>query len=358
MKAVLTGGGRATRLRPITHTWNKHLIPLANKPMIFHAIEKVVDAGITDIAINTNPGETELQKVIGDGSRWGANIHFFEQQGGPLGIANVPKQAQAWIGDSPFLFYLSDNIVLGNIRHLVEKFTSGGHDAFMTLAKVQDPRRFGVPEIVDGKVVRLEEKPAEPKSDFAMTGLYLFNNDFFRAYDTIRPSARGEYEIPEIYNWYIANGKNVGHTEITGWWKDTGKPEDLLEGNQLILDEMTPAEATRDGDIDPTATLQGKVHVGKGSKIGPGVLVRGPVTIGENVTVESSYIGPYTAIGNGAVIRNTELEHCIIFDNVTVDCHARIVDSLIGKDACVTSKQSNRPHGHKFVIGDNARVEI
>lgn len=358
MKAILTGGGRATRLRPITYTWNKHLIPLANKPMIFHAIEKVVDAGIRDIAINTNPGETELQKAVGDGSRWGADIHFFEQQGGPLGIANVPKQAQEWIGDSPFLFYLSDNIVLGDIRHLVERFQNGGHDALMTLAKVPDARRFGVPEFRDGKVVRLEEKPAEPKSDFAMTGLYLFNNDFFRAYDTIRPSARGEYEIPEIYNWYLANGKNVGHTEITGWWKDTGKPEDLLEGNQLILDEMTPAQATREGTIDPGATVQGKVLIGKGTRIGAGTLIRGPVAIGDGCTIEASYIGPYTSIGHNAVIRNAEIEHCIVFDNVTVDCQARIVDSLIGKDACVTSKQGARPHGHKFVIGDNARVEI
>ncbi len=359
MKAVLTGGGRALRLRPITHTWNKHLIPLANKPMIFHAIEKVVDAGITDIAINMNPGETELPKAVGDGSRWGATIHFFEQQGGPLGIANVPKQAEAWINGDKFLFYLSDNIVLGNIRAFVRRFQDENHDAMMALSRVRDPQRFGVPEFAGEKIVRLDEKPSQPKSDFAVTGLYLFNNDFFRAYDTLKPSARGEYEITDIYNWYLAQNKKVGHAEITGWWKDTGKPEDLLEGNQLLLDEMTMDQATRAGaEIAPGATIQGKVKIGAGSKIGPEVLIRGPVSIGERCMIERSVIGPYSSIGSGCTVRNAEIEHCILFDNVEVNCHDRIVDSIIGKDARITNKQGNRPWGRKLIIGDNAHVEI
>lgn len=358
MKAILTGGGRATRLRPITYTWNKHLIPLANKPMIFHAIEKVVEAGITEIAINTNPGETELQKYIGNGSGWGANIHFFEQRGGPLGIANVPKQAEEWLDGSPFLFYLSDNIVLGSIKSFVDGFVNGNFDALMALARVSDPHRFGVPEIVDGKVVRLEEKPAVPKSSYAVTGLYLFSPEFFDAYSTIAPSARGEYEITDIYNWYLANNRNVGYQEITGWWKDTGKPDDLLEANALLLNDRDAGAVSNEGSVHETAVIQGRVSIGKGTVIGAGCLVRGPVSIGSDCVIERSCIGPFTSIGDNARITDAEIDHSIIFCDAAISCKRRLVDALIGKNAIVTSAEDTKPNGHKLIIGDNAVVEL
>ncbi len=358
MKALLTAGGRATRLRPITYTWNKHLIPLANKPMIVHAIEKLVRAGITEIGINTNPGEVELQKVLGDGSAYGAKITYIEQTGGPKGLAHIIKVAQPFLGDDSFLFYLGDNIILGDISGFIQKFSEGGYNAFLALSRVKDPQRFGVPEIVDGKIVRVEEKPDVPKSDFAVTGIYLYDKNVFAAVDAIEPSARGEYEISDVHTWLIEHGLSVGYDEITGWWKDTGKPEDLLEGNQLLLDEMSHAEATQAGNVHPDAVLQGKVKVGAGAVIGADVLIRGPVTIGAGAVIEHSYIGPYTAIGDRAVIRNTEIEHCIVFEDVTVDCGKRIVDSLIGRFASVTSDQATLPRGHKLIVGDHARVEL
>lgn len=357
MKALITAGGRATRLRPITYTINKHLIPLANKPMIFYAIEKLADVGVKEIGISVNPGEEEIQKVVGDGSKWGVKIAYIEQKGGPLGIAHVVNNARAFLGDDDFIFYLGDNIILGSLKRFVEKFRSEKLNCVLALSKVTDPSRFGVPEIRDGRIVRVDEKPTAPKSDYAVTGIYVYDKTFFEAFTHIKPSTRGEYEISDIHTWLIENGKAVGYEEITGWWKDTGKPEDLLEGNQLLLNEM--ATSSREGaQIDPSAVIQGKVAIGAGTVVGPKVLIRGPVAIGENCRIENSYIGPYTAIGKGVEIYNTEIEHSVIFDDADIDCSKRIVDSLIGTNATVSSAHATLPSGHKLVVGDNAVVEI
>lgn len=357
MKALITAGGRATRLRPITYTINKHLIPLANKPMIFYAIEKLVAAGVTEIGISVNPGEAEIQKIVGDGSRWNAKIAYIEQTGGPLGIAHVVNNAKGFLGDEPFIFYLGDNIILGGLQRFVEKFEREKLNCVLALSKVKDPQRFGVPELKEGRIVRVDEKPSEPKSDYAVTGIYIYDKTFFEAFTHIKPSARGEYEISDIHTWLIENGKAVGYEEITGWWKDTGKPEDLLEGNQLLLNEM--AEMSRDGaEIDPSAVLQGKVAVGAGTVIGPRVLIRGPVVIGNGCKIENSYIGPYTAVGNEVELYNTEIEHSVVFDYVDIDCSTRIVDSLIGMNATVTAAHATLPLGHKLIVGDNAVIEI
>ncbi|MFA5854098.1 MAG: glucose-1-phosphate thymidylyltransferase [Patescibacteria group bacterium] len=357
MKALITAGGRATRLRPITHTINKHLIPLANKPMIFYAIEKLVAVGIKEIGISVNPGEEEMQKAVGDGARWGVKIVFIEQKGGPLGIAHVVNNARDFLGDESFVFYLGDNIILGSLKRFVEKFETEKLNCVLALSKVKDPQRFGVPQIEGGRIVRVDEKPSEPKSDYAVTGIYVYDKTFFEAFAHIKPSSRGEYEISDIHTWLIENGKSVGYEEITGWWKDTGKPEDLLEGNQLLLNEM--ADEGREGaEIDTTAVIQGKVSIGKGTVIGPKVLIRGPVVIGENCKIENSYIGPYTSIGRGVEIYNTEIEHSVIFEDVDINCSKRIVDSLIGANATISSAHATLPLGHKLVIGDNAVVEI
>lgn len=358
MKALITAGGRATRLRPITQTINKHLIPLANKPMLFHAIEKIVEAGITEIGINVNPGEEELQKVIGDGSRWGVRITYIEQVGGPKGLGHILKMARPFIGDEPFLFYLGDNIILGSIRSFVEKFVREKPNALLALSKVKDPQRFGVPEIRDGKIIRVDEKPSEPKSDFAVTGIYVYDSTVFQAVEAIQPSPRGEYEISDIHTWMIEHGLTVGYEEITGWWKDTGKPEDLLEGNQLLLSDMKPEEFIIEGEVSPSARLQGRVKIGKGAKIGERVLIRGPVVIGAGCVIENSYIGPYSSIGDNVEIYNTEIEHSVVFDYVDINCSQRIVDSLIGKNATIVSAHSTLPSGHCLIIGDNSVVEL
>jgi glucose-1-phosphate thymidylyltransferase len=357
MKALITAGGRATRLRPITYTINKHLIPLANKPMIFYAIEKLADVGVKEIGISMNPGETELQRVVGDGSRWGVRITYIEQTGGPLGIAHVVDNAHAFLGDEPFIFYLGDNIILGGLQRFVRKFEDEKLSCVLALSKVRDPQRFGVPVLENGRIVRVDEKPSDPKSDYAVTGIYVYDRNFFEAFKHIDPSPRGEYEISDIHTWLIGNGFAVGYEEITGWWKDTGKPEDLLEGNQLLLNEMT--ETSREGaTVDASAVIQGKVSLGAGTVIGPRVLIRGPVVIGSGCRIENSYIGPYSAIGNEVTVKNTEIEHSVVFDRVHIDCSTRIVDSLIGMDATVTSAHDTLPLGHKLVVGDSAAVEI
>ena len=359
MKALILAGGRATRLRPITHTLNKHLIPLANKPMIFHAIEKVVEAGITDIGININEGDREMPLALGDGSRFGARFTYLEQRGGAQGLAHTIKNAKdSGFLDGPFLMYLGDNIILGSIRPLVDKFIAGGYHCLLALSRVKEPQRFGVPEIRDGKIVRVVEKPQIPPSDFAITGIYLYDRQALDAVDLIRPSWRGEYEITDVHQYYIDRGQNIGYQEITGWWKDTGKPEDLLEGNQLLLNEMNGKPSVIEGYVHPDATIQGPVVIGKRTRIGPEVMIRGPVIIGENCEIEKSFIGPHTSIGNDVRIHHAEIEHAVVLDRVSINCDSRIVDSIIGMDASVTAASASRPSGHKIVVGDHAMVEL
>lgn len=360
MKALITAGGRATRLRPITHTLNKHLIPIAGKPMLFHALEKVAETGITEVAINLNEGDVEIPAAIGDGSRWGIHITYIEQVGGAKGLAHIIKNAkdQGFLRDESFLMYLGDNIILGSLVPFVERFKSEGRNCMLALAKVRDPERFGVPEILDGKIIRVQEKPQKPMSEYAITGIYLYDKHALDAVESIQPSARGEYEITDVHQYYIDRGLNVGYEITEGWWKDTGKPEDLLEGNHLLLDELANGAIIRAGEIDAGAVVQGKVSIGKGTKIGPGTLIRGPVVIGENCVITASYIGPYTSIGSRVVIDKAEIDHAIIFDEVQITCPRRIVDSVIGFGARVCGSQDSRPQGHKLIIGDHTVVEI
>jgi glucose-1-phosphate thymidylyltransferase len=356
MKALVTAGGRATRLRPITYTTNKHLIPIANKPMLFYALEKIAETGVKEVGININPGEKEIQEIVGDGSRWGLKITYIEQVGGPKGLAHIIKNAKNFIGNEPFIFYLGDNIILGSIKRLVDKFVSERLDALLAFARVSDPERFGVPVIQDGKVVKIEEKPSRPKSNLAQTGIYIYDPKIFDAVENIAPSARGEYEISDANTYLIEKGFNVGYEEITGWWKDTGKPEDLLEGNQLILHDLM--DMKNEANLAPGVVVQGKVKIEKGTYIGGKSLIRGPVAIGKNCVIEDSYIGPYTSIGNNSKVFKTEIEHSIIFDNVEIKCGKRIVDSLIGHNAVLGSSHDSLPLGHKLIIGDNSVVEL
>src|SRR3989338_3943259 len=306
-KAILTGGGRATRLRPITTTINKHLIPLANKPMIFHAIEKAVAAGIEEIFINVNPGETQLQKYVGDGGHWGVNITFFEQTGGPLGIAHVVKCAEKFIGNDPLMFFLSDNIIHGGFEPFFKQFEKEKLDCLLAFAQVPDPERFGVPAFsAEGKLIEVLEKPQNPPSQLAQTGIYLYGPKvFFKAFDHIQKSARGEYEISDIHSYLLREGFKVGWREVTGWWKDTGKPEDLVLTNKLLLDELAfdRANFRQQGTVIPGASIEGPVQIGIGATIGAGVKIIGPVMIGENCTLDGCAIGPHVTIGAGSTIR-------------------------------------------------------
>jgi len=358
VKALIAAGGRATRLRPITHTRNKHLIPIAGKPMIFYALEKLAAAGITEVYVNVNPGDTEMRKALGDGSRWGLRVALIEQTGGPQGLGHILRVARPYIGDESFIFYLGDNIILGDVKRFRDKFESEHCNALLAIAKVPDPHRFGVPELRDGKIVRVVEKPQNPPSDYAVTGIYVYDHHVFDAAESIQPSARGEYEISDVHTWLIEHGYSVAHEEVTGWWKDTGKPEDLLHGNQLVLSEMRLEDATTAGWVGPEAVIQGRVRIGVGTRISGKTLIRGPVTIGENCVIDDSYVGPYTSIGDGVKISKTEIEHSIVLDSAELTAAGRLVDSLLGEHARVSGARDASFSGHKMIISDHSQVEI
>lgn len=356
MKALITAGGRGTRLRPITYTLNKHLIPIANKPMIFYALEKIAACGIKEVGININEGDRELREAVGDGSRWGLKITYLEQKGGPLGLAHILKNASGFLGEEDFLFYLGDNIILGEISAFVDEFKKSGANCLLALSKVKDPQRFGVPVFdARGVLVGVEEKPAQPKSDFAVTGIYVYDKSILEAAHKIKPSARGEFEISDAHQYLLDTGRKVNYREITGWWKDTGKPTDLLEGNALILSDLKNDIL---GEVKTGAVIQGKVSIGAGSTVAADVVIRGPVIIGDNCQISSSYIGPYASIGNEVKIKNSEIENTIVFDGADINCNSRIVDSILGKNCQIGSVNSRFPRGQKLIIGDNAVVEL
>lgn len=358
MKALITSGGKGTRLRPITHTSNKHLIPIANKPMIHFAIEAVAGAGIKEIGIVYNPDTgDEIKKALGTGSQWGVNFTFILQEA-PMGLAHVVKVAQDFIGDEPFVFYLGDNVVVGGIKRFIDDFQREKSNCHLVLSKVHDPERFGVPEIKDGKILRVEEKPENPKSKYAVTGIYIYDHTIFEAVNNIKPSARGELEISDAHDYLIMKGYKVCYSEITGWWKDTGKPEDLLEANRLTLDRIIgDGEPVINGTVDENSDIAGKVIVEKGAKI-INSSIRGPVIIGENTVIENSYIGPFTSIYYDCLIKDSEIEYSIILEKCKIiDADIRIERSLLGREAEII-KCTTKPRTQKFIIGDQSIVEL
>lgn len=357
MKALIAAGGHGTRLRPLTHTLNKHLIPIANKPMIFYALEKIAETGIKEVGIILNPGDTVFPKIVGDGKKWGFKITYIEQTGGPLGLAHVVKVAEPFIKKDDFVFYLGDNIVLSSIKNFVKKFKDEKLNCLLALSSVKDPERFGVPEIKDGQILKVEEKPKNPRSNFAVTGIYLYDHHIFEVIRDLKPSARGELEISDAHTALIEKGFKVGFSEITGWWKDTGKPFDLLEGNQLVLSKCE-ARISPTAKIDKSAVLQGNVIVGDNTEILGKTLIRGPVIIGNSTVVRNAYIGPYTSIGDRVQIYGAEIEHTIVFDDVDIRTDKQITDSLIGKNSLITPVRETLPGGHKLIIGDNSQVEL
>jgi glucose-1-phosphate thymidylyltransferase len=356
MKALITAGGKGTRLRPITHTSNKHLIPLANKPMLFYAIEAVARAGIAQVGIVVNPDtQDEIKKVLGQGERWGIELTYVLQEA-PLGLAHVVKVSQKFIGDEPFVFYLGDNVIVETLQRFIDEFLKNKMNCQLVLAPVKDPERFGVPEIREGKIVGVEEKPTRPKSPYAVTGIYIYDPHIFEAVHNIKPSGRGELEISDAHQYLIDHGYHVGYSEITGWWKDTGKPEDLLEANRLILDRIVQP-ANDHARMDNLSDIAGKVILEKGAQIIRSQ-IRGPVIIGENTVIEDSYIGPFTSIHYGCEIRNSEVEYSIVLENCRIiDVHTRIERSLLGREVEIL-KCSAKPLTQKFVIGDQSRIEL
>jgi len=361
MKALIAAGGHATRFRPLTWSINKHLLPLAGKPMIFYPIENVVNAGVTEIAININPGDKEIQEVIGDGSRWGVKIIYIEQQGGPRGIAHAVYNARDFLGEvEPFIFHLGDNIFRAGIKNIVDRFNKENLNCALTLSRAPNLTELGVAAFdTNGKLIRVIEKPSEPPSDLAVTGVYVYDKNFFEAFRHIQPSARGEYEISDIHTWLLENGFKVGYDIVDGWWKDPGRPAQLLEGNILAMNTLSHESYIIEGEVDKAAQVYGLVKVEKGAKIGPNVLIRGPVVIGENAEINNAFIGPFTTIGAGCVIDGAEIEHSVILDKATIKNVGRMDGSLIGRNVTVTTRACSLPiSSHRIFVGDNSWVEL
>lgn len=355
MKAVITAGGRGTRLRPLTHTQNKHLIPIANRPILEYALDAVAAAGITEVGVVlAEENGHEVVEWLGDGSSRGLKVSYIWQEA-PLGLAHVVRISRDFVDGEPFVFYLGDNIVVGGIRRFVEAFEEEGVDCYLTLARVRDPERFGVPEFDDaGRIVRVVEKPDRPLSSFAVSGIYIYNQAIFEAVDAIEPSDRGELEISDAHDWLLRNGRSVAHGEITGWWKDTGMPGDLLEANRLVLSNI---ESRLDGSVDEASDIAGDVILEEGAEI-RNSRVRGPAIIGAGSVVTDAYIGPYSSIGRDCRLTDCEVEYSILMDRVLLhDVDIRIEGSLLGNDSEIV-RADRKPRVQRFILGEQSRIEL
>lgn len=357
MKGVILHGGKGTRLRPLTHTGPKQLIPIANKPMSQYALEDLKDAGITDIAIVL--GDIAPEKVVeyyGDGSKFDVKITHIPQ-GEPRGIAHAVGLAREFVGADSFVVYLGDNLIKGGIRDSVERFTDSKAAAHIALCHVKNPEAFGVAEIdKNGKVVRLTEKPKDPPSDLALVGIYMFRPKIFDAIDGLKPSWRGEFEITDALQRLLDMGFEVSSHVVSGWWKDTGLPEDILEANHLVLSDL---KSYNKGKLEDGVTATGKIAIAEGTVIKSKSVLRGPLIIGADCEIgPATYVGPYTSIGDKVTIKGGEVENSIILNDATIECNKRIVDSLVGRGSRIVSNDVDLPKGYRLIIGENTFVSI
>jgi len=352
MKGLILSGGRGTRLRPITFTSAKQLVPVANKPILFYGIEALAASGITDIGIVVGDTHQEIRDAVGDGSRWGVRVAYIQQEA-PLGLAHAVLTAEPFIGTDSFCMYLGDNLIREKLAPLVERFRADKPNSQILLAHVPDPTQFGVAELKGDKVVRLLEKPKVPPSDLALVGVYMFDATIFEAAKAIKPSGRGELEITDAIQWLIDSGHTVVPHIISGWWKDTGKLEDMLEANRIILDTLV---ARNDGAVTDSELL-GKVVVEAGARITHST-VRGPAIVGKGAVIENAYVGPFTSIGDGVIVRESEVEHSIILEGSRIsDVGGRIESSLIGRNAAIYRTQT-KPRSFTFMLGDRSEVGL
>lgn len=356
MKGLILSGGKGTRMRPITHTAAKQLLPVANKPILFYGIEALKSAGIKEIGIIISP-ETgnDVKAAVGDGSRWGLDITYILQNE-PAGLAHAVKTARQFLLNDAFVMYLGDNLIKDGVEPLVSRFKQSSADAFILLKEVANPSAFGVAHLNgNGRILCLEEKPAKPKSNLALVGVYLFNSNIHKAIDEIKPSKRGELEITDAIQRLIETNHHVDSHILESWWLDTGKKDDMLEANRVVLDEMTDVSML--GMIDDKSRISGRVHIGNGSIL-RNCTVRGPAVIGEDCLLEHSYVGPFTSIGDGARVSHAEIEHCILREKCQImDFHGRIEDSLIGMNVELKRSHS-KPVAFRLMIGDDSKVEV
>ena len=354
LKGLILSGGRGTRLRPITHTSAKQLVPVANKPVLFYGIEAMAEAGIRDVGIIIAP-ETgdEIREAAGDGTQFGVSITYVVQDE-PAGLAHAVLTAEPFLRDSPFVMYLGDNLLQGGMNELVREFTTTEPDSLIRLTPVPDPQNYGVAELDGaGAARRLVEKPKEPATDLALVGVYMFTPHIHNAARAIKPSARGELEITDAIQWLVDSGRRVDSHIVRGWWKDTGRLEDMLEANRLILETI---DRHVEGDL-VDAQVDGRVIVEPGARL-ERTTVRGPAIIGAGAHLVDAYIGPYTAIGRHCVIEGAEVEHSILLEGSTVrGLDGRMESSLLGRDVHI-SRTHRQPRAYRFMVGDNSEIGI
>lgn len=352
MKALILAGGKGTRLRPITYSIAKQLVPVANKPVIEYGIEAIRKTGINKIGFIVGDTEEEVRQALGDGSRWNAHFTYIRQDA-PLGLAHAVATAREFLADDRFIVYLGDNLVKGGIDELVHEFRAGEGDASILLCEVPNPQEFGVAELEGERVVRLVEKPKEPRSNLALVGVYLFTPVVFEAIETLQPSFRGEYEITDAIQKLIERGLDVRFRIVSGWWKDTGTVEAMLDANRLLLDDLQP---TNEGKVVDSA-IEGAVAIGNGSLIERST-VRGPVIIGEGCVVRDSFLGPYTSIAKDCVINRSEIEYSIVMDSTRLSgLERRVAGSLLGRGVTVEAA-SGAPRTLSLVLGDHSSVRL
>jgi glucose-1-phosphate thymidylyltransferase len=353
LKGLILSGGKGTRLRPITHTSAKQLVPVANKPVLFYGIEAMAQAGIERVGIIIAP-ETgdEIRAAAGDGSRFGIEIEYIVQDE-PLGLAHAVLTAEPFLGDSPFVMYLGDNLLQGGIEDLVAAFREHEPDALILLTPVPDPEHYGVAELNGSAVVRLVEKPSEPRTDLALVGVYMFTSTVHEAARAIEPSSRGELEITDAIQQLVDSGLRVEPHIVRGWWKDTGRLEDMLAANRLVLDTI---EGRVEGELIGSQ-VDGRVVVEPGARLERSA-VRGPAIIGSGARLSDSYVGPYTAVGEQCVIENAEVEHSILLaGSVVCDLAGRMESSLLGRNVKV-GRDHRQPRAYRFLVGDNSEIGI
>ena len=358
MKALILAGGAGTRLRPITHTRAKQLVPVANTPILHYGIRSMVAAGITELGVIVGDTRDEVMDNLGDGSQFGASITYIPQDE-PLGLAHCVLIAREFLGDDDFVMYLGDNLLEQDLEAFVAAFTAARQgdqppSAQILLKEVDDPHRFGIASLDDaGHVVHLVEKPADPPSNLALVGVYLFDAEIHEAVAAIEPSARGELEITDAIQWLIDQGRLVRTEILTGWWIDTGKLTPLLEANRLILEKL---ERRIDGDVDEASVVDGRVVIEAGATV-VNSTIRGPVAIGAGTTISDSFIGPFSAVGANCLIRQSEIEHSVVMDDSQVLDIPRLEDSLIGSDA-VVSRSKRKPRALRLMVGDHCQIDV
>jgi len=353
MKALILSGGKGTRLYPITYTSAKQLVPVANRPVLFRVIDAIVEAGITDIGIVVGDTAAEIKAAVGDGSEWGAEVTYIQQEA-PLGLAHAVLISEHYLANDRFVMFLGDNVLEGGIADLVTQFAEGDWNSQIVLTRVNKPQHFGVAELMNGQVVRLVEKPDLPPSDLALVGIYMFDRNIFEAVKKIKPSSRGELEITDAIQYLVDHGYKVYPYIHEGWWIDTGKPGDMLDCNRLLLETI---DSHNLGTVDEKSSLSGRIIIQKGAEI-INSTIRGPAIIGENSRIVDAYIGPFTAIFHDVLIENSEIEHCIVLENCKItDIGTRIEDSVIGRNVEIT-RSPLRPKAYRMMIGDNSQIGI